>query len=76
MILLILRIFPGMMICPHPTTRTRLSCFQSQPDFHKPDEDFSCSKWKEYSSLGLSSIPFLSPLIHSSMGEFGPAHRP
>nr|GEX48042.1 hypothetical protein [Tanacetum cinerariifolium] len=28
-----------------------LSCFQSQPDFHKPDEDFSCSKWKEYSSL-------------------------
>nr|GEZ40146.1 hypothetical protein [Tanacetum cinerariifolium] len=43
---------------------------------HKPDEDFSCSKWKEYSSLGCSSIPFLSPLIRSSMGEFGPALRP
>nr|GEY59987.1 reverse transcriptase domain-containing protein [Tanacetum cinerariifolium] len=53
-----------------------LSCFQSQPDFHKPDEDFSCSKWKEYSSLGRSSVLFLSPLIHSSIGEFGPAHRP
>nr|GEW81638.1 reverse transcriptase domain-containing protein [Tanacetum cinerariifolium] len=52
------------------------SCFQSQPDFHKPDEDFSCSMWKEYSSLGCSSVLFLSPLIHSSMGEFGPAHRP
>nr|GEZ39200.1 hypothetical protein [Tanacetum cinerariifolium] len=47
-----------------------------KPDFHKPDEDFSCSKWKEYSSLGCSSVLFLSPLIHSSMGEFGPAHRP
>nr|GFA98736.1 hypothetical protein [Tanacetum cinerariifolium] len=52
----------------------RFSCFQSQSDFLKPDEDFSCSKWKEYSSLGCSSVPFLSPLIRSSMGEFGPAH--
>nr|GEV58313.1 reverse transcriptase domain-containing protein [Tanacetum cinerariifolium] len=51
----------------------RLSCFQSQPNFYKPDEDFSCSKWKEYSSRGCSSVPFLSPLIRSSMGEFGPA---
>nr|GEW94714.1 hypothetical protein [Tanacetum cinerariifolium] len=42
----------------------------------KPDEDFSCSKWKEYSSLGCSSVPFLSPLIRSSMGEFGQALRP
>nr|GEW09374.1 reverse transcriptase domain-containing protein [Tanacetum cinerariifolium] len=39
----------------------RLSCFQNQHDFLKPDEDFSCSKWKEYSSLGCSSVPFLSP---------------
>nr|GEV07113.1 reverse transcriptase domain-containing protein [Tanacetum cinerariifolium] len=31
---------------------------------------------KEYSSLGCSSVPFLSPLISSGMGEFGPAHRP
>nr|GFB86873.1 hypothetical protein [Tanacetum cinerariifolium] len=53
-----------------------LSCFQSQSDFHKPDKDFSCSKCKEYSSLGCSSIPFLSPLIHSSMGKLGPALRP
>nr|GEU51012.1 hypothetical protein [Tanacetum cinerariifolium] len=44
--------------------------------FEKPDEDFSCSKWKEYSSLGCFSVPFLSPLIHSSMEEFGPALRP
>nr|GFA55094.1 hypothetical protein [Tanacetum cinerariifolium]GFA55810.1 hypothetical protein [Tanacetum cinerariifolium] len=44
-----------------------LSCFQSQSDFPKPDEDFSCSKWKEYSSLGCSSVSFLSPLIRSSM---------
>nr|GEV63670.1 hypothetical protein [Tanacetum cinerariifolium] len=42
--------------------------------FKKPDDDFSCSKWKEYSSFGCSSVTFLSPLIHSSMGEFGPAH--
>nr|GEX78752.1 hypothetical protein [Tanacetum cinerariifolium] len=28
----------------------------------------------QQSSLGCSSVPFLSPLIHSSMGEFGPAH--
>nr|GEZ01193.1 hypothetical protein [Tanacetum cinerariifolium] len=28
----------------------------------------------EYSSLGCSSVPFLFPLIRSSMGEFGPAH--
>nr|GEZ07549.1 hypothetical protein [Tanacetum cinerariifolium] len=31
---------------------------------------------KEYSSLGCSSVPFLSPLIRLSMGEFGPALRP
>nr|GEU57101.1 reverse transcriptase domain-containing protein [Tanacetum cinerariifolium] len=31
---------------------------------------------KEHSSLGCSSVPFLSSLISSSMGEFGPAHRP
>nr|GEW46741.1 putative reverse transcriptase domain-containing protein [Tanacetum cinerariifolium] len=43
----------------------KLSRFQSQPDFHKPDEDFSCSMWKEHSYLGCSSIPFLSPLISS-----------
>nr|GEY74720.1 hypothetical protein [Tanacetum cinerariifolium] len=54
----------------------KLSCFQGQSDFHKPDEDFSCSMWKEYSSLGCSSVLFLSPLIISSMGEFGLAHRP
>nr|GEW83122.1 hypothetical protein [Tanacetum cinerariifolium] len=52
----------------------RFSCFQSQSDFLKPDEDFSCSKWKEYSSFGCFFVPFLSPLIRSSMGEFGPAH--
>nr|GEU63807.1 hypothetical protein [Tanacetum cinerariifolium] len=34
--------------------------------FKEPDEDFSCSKWKEYSSFGCSSVPFLSPLIRSS----------
>nr|GEW19072.1 reverse transcriptase domain-containing protein [Tanacetum cinerariifolium] len=38
--------------------------------------DFSCSKWKEYSSFGCSYVPSLSPLIHSSMGELGPALRP
>nr|GEW65548.1 ribonuclease H-like domain-containing protein [Tanacetum cinerariifolium] len=35
-----------------------------------PDVD----SWTEQSSLGCSSILFLSPLIRSSMGEFGPAH--
>nr|GEU28849.1 hypothetical protein [Tanacetum cinerariifolium] len=53
-----------------------LSCFQSRPNFHKLDEDFSCSMWKEYSSLRCSSVPFLSTLIHSSLGEFGPAQQP
>nr|GEX48704.1 hypothetical protein [Tanacetum cinerariifolium] len=38
----------------------------------KPGDD----SWKEQSYLGCSSFPFLSPLISSSMGEFGPAHRP
>nr|GEZ48607.1 hypothetical protein [Tanacetum cinerariifolium] len=49
-----------------------LSCFQNQPDFEKPDEDFS-SRRKEHSYLGCSSFPFLSPLISSSMGELGQA---
>nr|GEX08995.1 hypothetical protein [Tanacetum cinerariifolium] len=31
---------------------------------------------KEHSYLGCSSVPFLSPLINLSMGEFGLAHRP
>nr|GEX88973.1 reverse transcriptase domain-containing protein [Tanacetum cinerariifolium] len=75
MIRSILRIFPGLMLCPQPTTRTRLSNFQSQSDFHKPGEDFPCSMWKEHSSLGCSFVSFLSPLISSSMGEFGPAQR-
>nr|GFB93981.1 hypothetical protein [Tanacetum cinerariifolium] len=52
----------------------RLSCFQSQYHFLKPDEDFSCSKWKKYSSLGCSSVSFLSSLIRSSIRELGPAH--
>nr|GEZ56801.1 reverse transcriptase domain-containing protein [Tanacetum cinerariifolium] len=47
---------------------SEFSCFQSQFDFLKPDKDFSCSKWKEYSSLRCSSVPFLSHLIRSSMG--------
>nr|GEY44927.1 hypothetical protein [Tanacetum cinerariifolium] len=38
-----------------------LSCFQNQSDFHKPDEDFSGSMWKEYSYHGCSSVPFLPP---------------
>nr|GEW82176.1 reverse transcriptase domain-containing protein [Tanacetum cinerariifolium] len=46
-----------------------LSCFQSQPDFHKPDEDFSCAKWKEHSYLGCSSVSFLSPSISSNCNE-------
>nr|GEY92015.1 hypothetical protein [Tanacetum cinerariifolium] len=69
-------LFYEPIVFKHVPNSMRLSCFQIQPDFHKPDEDFSCSMWKEYSSLGCSSVPFLSPLIHSSMGEFGPAHRP
>nr|GEW48813.1 reverse transcriptase domain-containing protein [Tanacetum cinerariifolium] len=40
-----------------------------QYDFLKPDEDFSCSKWKEYSSFGCSSVPFLSSLIRSSLAS-------
>nr|GEX91850.1 hypothetical protein [Tanacetum cinerariifolium] len=31
------------------------------------------NQWKEHSSLGCSSVPFLSPLIKSSMGELGQA---
>nr|GEZ17175.1 hypothetical protein [Tanacetum cinerariifolium] len=63
---------------PHRESVNLINIFNvsSQSDFHKPDEDFSCSMWKEYSSLGCSSVLFLSPLIISSMGEFGLAHRP
>nr|GFA11103.1 hypothetical protein [Tanacetum cinerariifolium] len=40
-----------------------------QPSAECPDDD----PWKEHSYLGCSSFPFLSPLINSSMGEFGQA---
>nr|GEZ68748.1 hypothetical protein [Tanacetum cinerariifolium] len=54
---------------------SEFSCFQSQSDFYKPDEDFSCSKWKEQSSIGCSSVPFLFPLIRSiSVGCQKPGH--
>nr|GEY93484.1 reverse transcriptase domain-containing protein [Tanacetum cinerariifolium] len=47
-------------------------------DFFKDDDLPSTDNEdkKEYSSLECSSVPFLSPLIHSSMREFGPAQRP
>nr|GEZ79050.1 reverse transcriptase domain-containing protein [Tanacetum cinerariifolium] len=51
---------------------SEFSYFQSQSDFHKPDEDFSCSKWKEYSFLGCYSVPFLSLLIRSSLPDLIP----
>nr|GEW40644.1 putative reverse transcriptase domain-containing protein [Tanacetum cinerariifolium] len=44
--------------------------------FISPMKIFHVQSGKKYSSLGCSSVPFLSPLIHSSMREFGPAHRP
>nr|GEY21178.1 hypothetical protein [Tanacetum cinerariifolium] len=34
------------------------------------------NQWKEHSYLGCSSVPFLSPLINSSMGELGQASGP
>nr|GEX83335.1 reverse transcriptase domain-containing protein [Tanacetum cinerariifolium] len=48
--------------------------FAKPPDAfcYMPDDDL----WKEHSYLGCSSILFLSNLISSSMGQFGPAHRP
>nr|GFC27122.1 hypothetical protein [Tanacetum cinerariifolium] len=46
------------------------------PDFQKPDEEFSFLLWKEHSYLGCSTFPLLSPLINSSMGEFCQAERP
>nr|GFB97570.1 hypothetical protein [Tanacetum cinerariifolium] len=53
--------------------------------FSKPDISHQCATVKKFnthrshlnkcqSSFGCSFVPFLSPLIHSSMGEFGPAH--
>nr|GFB90464.1 hypothetical protein [Tanacetum cinerariifolium] len=58
-------LFSELLVFKEVPNSMRFSCFQSQSDFHKPDEDFSCSKWKEYSFLGCSSVPFLSPLICS-----------
>nr|GFA12483.1 hypothetical protein [Tanacetum cinerariifolium] len=40
--------------------------------YYMPDDD----SWKEHSFLGCSSVPFLSLLISSSMGESGQAQRP
>nr|GEX21778.1 hypothetical protein [Tanacetum cinerariifolium] len=42
----------------------------SRPPAKPPDDDDS---WTEQSYLGCSSVPFLSPLINPSMGEFGQA---
>nr|GEV75640.1 retrovirus-related Pol polyprotein from transposon TNT 1-94 [Tanacetum cinerariifolium] len=39
---------------------------------YMPDDD----SWIEQSYLGCFSVPFLSPLINSSMGELGQAQRP
>nr|GFA65625.1 hypothetical protein [Tanacetum cinerariifolium] len=70
--------FYELLVFKEVPNSMRLLPFSSENEekVFKPDEDFSCSKWKEYSSLGCSSVSFLSPLIHSSMGEFGPALRP
>nr|GEY41019.1 reverse transcriptase domain-containing protein [Tanacetum cinerariifolium] len=58
------------------TITSRLSCFQNQPDFQKPDEEFSFLLWKGHPHLGCSTFSLVSPLISSSMGELGQAQRP
>nr|GFB91410.1 hypothetical protein [Tanacetum cinerariifolium] len=45
-------------------------CFWNLPD--QADDN----QWKEHSSLGCSPVPFLSPLIKSSMGKLGQASGP
>nr|GEV75555.1 hypothetical protein [Tanacetum cinerariifolium] len=57
-----------------PSTNNEDKIFN--PDFQKPDEDFSFLLWKGHPHLGCSSFPLLSPLISSSMGELGQAQRP
>nr|GEU86645.1 hypothetical protein [Tanacetum cinerariifolium] len=42
--------------------------FQNQPDFQKPDEEFSFLLWKGHQHLGCSLFLLLSPLIISIMG--------
>nr|GFB99990.1 hypothetical protein [Tanacetum cinerariifolium] len=46
-------------VLPSPDNEDKVFMFSKY--FLKPDEDFSCSKWKEYSSLGCSSVPFYPP---------------
>nr|GFA09828.1 ribonuclease H-like domain-containing protein [Tanacetum cinerariifolium] len=59
--------FSELLVFKEVPNSMRLLPFSSKNE-EKPNEDFSCSKWKEYSSLGCSSVPFLSLLIRSSMG--------
>nr|GEU59044.1 hypothetical protein [Tanacetum cinerariifolium] len=51
-----------------------LFSFENKEKVFKPG--LYTSKKKEHSYLGCSSVSFLSPLISSSMEEFGPDHRP
>nr|GEY65432.1 hypothetical protein [Tanacetum cinerariifolium] len=56
-----------------PNSMRLIPCSSENEEKVFKPEIYTTEKWKEYSSLGCSSVPFLSPLIRSSMGEFGPA---
>nr|GEV95631.1 hypothetical protein [Tanacetum cinerariifolium] len=49
-----------------PSTNNEDKIFN--PDFQKPDEDFSFLLWKGHPHLGCSLSPLLPPMISSSMG--------
>nr|GEX09091.1 reverse transcriptase domain-containing protein [Tanacetum cinerariifolium] len=65
--------FYELLIFKEVPNSMRLLPFSSENEEKVFKPGIYTSEKKEYSSLGCSFVPFLSPLIHSSMGEFGPA---
>nr|GEY12099.1 reverse transcriptase domain-containing protein [Tanacetum cinerariifolium] len=66
--------FYELLVFKEVSNSMRLLLFSSENEEKVFKPGIYTSKKKEYSSLGCSSVPFLSPLIRSSMGEFGPTH--
>nr|GFA33924.1 hypothetical protein [Tanacetum cinerariifolium] len=68
--------FYELLVFKDVSNSIRLLPFSSENEEKVFKPGIYTSEKKEYSSIGCSSVPFLSPLIRSSMGEFSPTLRP
>nr|GEW78640.1 reverse transcriptase domain-containing protein [Tanacetum cinerariifolium] len=68
--------FYELLVYKEVPNSMRLLPFSSENEEKVFKPGIYTSEKKEYSSFGCSSVPYLSLLIHSSMGEFGPTLRP